>query len=60
MAHRDYPWMLYRGDESMVVENSEEKAAAEADGWHVFGAEPSVPSVPESSKPKRVKKGSAE
>lgn len=30
----DYPRMLFKGDETRVVANADEKAAALADGWN--------------------------
>lgn len=36
----EHPKMLYKGDQTKIAANSEEEAAARADGWHDWGKAP--------------------
>lgn len=37
---QEFPKMIYKGEAHKVVDAADQEAAARADGWHDFGAEP--------------------
>lgn len=37
---QEFPKMVYKGEAHKVVDDADQEAAARADGWHDFGAEP--------------------